>query len=698
MPNKFLRTFIVAIVALMACGAAVAQQPSEAVIKLSRTGFDYERNKEYRLALYEYDSAIKLAPKYPYPYGRIGAIYYSLKNYALAIRYYTTAIKLDSNFDVYNYFNLGTPYRILGKHDSAVIALHEFLKRIQPITHEDTVRMKDADWWIKFNLGCIAEKAKPKNTEEPVALSEINSKFDDFAPSVTADGLTLYFTSTRPGTNTQQIIESDLLDYGEDLWKTVRDTAGHWSKPAPLPPPINSTDDEGSATISADGQSMYISLARRADGNGESDIYKSDLVGDQWTNPMNMGRPINSQAWDAQPSLTADGITMYFSSRRSDAMDSSEDLYVTHKNTDGSWTPPHNLGEPVNTRFNESSPFISADGRTLYFSSNGHPGFGNKDLFMSRLLDDGTWSIPVNLGQPINAYGDDEFLTIPARGDKVIYSTQRADARGPMNLYEAKLPAEFRPGPVTVVAGTVYDKVTHAPLGARIEVNDLKSDQLVAVYHSNKVTGKFYIALGTGKIYGITALADGYVHFSDSVHVPDTISYREVTHDLPLTPLPPTIAQTTPGQKQPPTKQPTTKQPPTKQPKTPKQPKTTPAIDSSNLGPAIELKNIFFDFNKAELRPESRTELRYFVDLLKSHPQYHIQIEGHTDSVGTVAYNQKLSETRANAVKQYLITQGIAAKRLTSKGFGSTRPLDTNATEEGRQKNRRTEFRFVKQS
>jgi outer membrane protein OmpA-like peptidoglycan-associated protein len=257
------------------------------------------------------------------------------------------------------------------------------------------------------------------------------------------------------------------------------------------------------------------------------------------------------------------------------------------------------------------------------------------------------------------------------------------------------LPAEFRPGPVTVVAGTVYDKVTHAPLGARIEVNDLKSDQLVAVYHSNKVTGKFYIALGTGKLYGITALADGYVHFSDSVHVPDTISYREVTHDLPLTPLPPTIAQTTPQTKQPTTKGPETKQPPTKQPKQPKQPKTS-TPDTTNLGPAIELKNVFFDFNKSELRPESRTELRYLVDLLKAHPQYKIQIEGHTDSVGTAAYNMKLSEARANAVKQYLITQGIAAKRLTAKGFGATRPLDTNATEEGRQKNRRTEFRFLK--
>lgn len=698
MPNKVIRTYSFFIAALfLSVGAPVfAQQPTPEVLKLARAGFDYEKGEQFRLAIFEYDSAIKLAPKYPYPYIRIGAIYQRVKNYPLAITYYSRAIRLDSNFDVYNYFNLGPCYRILGKHDSAVIVLKEFLRRIQPVNHEDTVHMQDADWWIKFNLGCIAEKAKAKNTEDPVALNEINSQYDDFAPSITADGFTLYFTSRRPGTNRKQVIESG--DYGEDLFKSVRDSAGHWSKPMALPPPLNSGDDEGSATVSADGQSMFISLARRPDGVGDCDIYRSDLVGDQWTNPKNMGRPLNSPNWDAQPSVTADGLTMYFSSRRSDSMDSSEDIYVTHKNTDGSWTPPHNLGEPVNTRFNESSPFISADGRTVYFSSNGHPGFGNMDLFMSRALDDGTWSVPVNLGQPINAYGDDEFLTIPARGDTVIYSTQRANARGPINLYEAKLPAEFRPGPVTVVAGTVYDKVTHAPLGARIEVNDLKNDQLVAVYHSNKVTGKFYIALGTGKLYGVTALADGYVHYSDSVHVPDTISYREVTHDLPLSQLPTLIAEG-PKTKLPPTIEPKVKEPKLNEPKT-KEPKTTtktpPAIDTSNLGPVIELKNIFFDFNKADLRPESRTDLRYLVEMLKAHPQYKIQIEGHTDSVGSEQFNQKLSEARANAVKQYLVAQGIATKRLTAKGFGASRPVASNATEEGRQRNRRTEFRFLK--
>src|ERR1035437_5313793 len=201
-----------ALVTLTASGVLLAQQPSAEVLKFARAGFDYEQKGEFRLALFEFDTAIKLDPKYPYSYTRIGAIYQRIKNYPLAITYYERAIRLDSNFDVYNYFNLGPCFRIMEKHDSAVIALKEFLHRMQPVNHYDSISMTDADWWIKFNLGCIVVKARPKNTEEPVKLSEISSKYDDFGASVTADGQTLYFTSRRAGTNAKQEIETG--DFG----------------------------------------------------------------------------------------------------------------------------------------------------------------------------------------------------------------------------------------------------------------------------------------------------------------------------------------------------------------------------------------------------------------------------------------------------------------------------------------------------
>ncbi len=723
--SKLLLVLVGFVGQMLSEGSLLAQQisPKPEALKHARAGFDYEQKRQYQLALFEYDTASKLDPTYPYPVERTGGMYQVLKNYKLAIAFYQKAIKLDSNFDVYNYYNLGLAYRIVEKHDSAVSALREFLHRMDPINHSDSVAMKDADWWIKFNLGCIVEKAKAKNTDEPVALTELNSSYDDFGPTVTADGLTLYFTSRRPGTNDKQQIETK--DFGDDLFVSHRDTSGHWSKPVTLPPPVNSSDDEGASTVSADGQSLYFSLCRRPDGIGDCDLYHSELVGDQWTKPSNYGRPLNSESWDAQPTVTADGNTMYFSSRRRGSIDGSEDIYVSYKSPGGTWTTPQNIGEPVNTRFNERSPFISADGKTLYFSSNGHPGFGNHDLFMARMMDDGTWSEPINLGSPINSYGDDAFLTIPARGDKVIYSSQRANARGDLNLYEAVLPLAFRPGPITLVAGTVYDKKTHKPVGAKIEVNDLKADQVVASYRSNKVTGKFYITLGTGKMYGITAQAPGYVHYSDNYLVPDTISYREVTHDLPLDRLPDyvdkgsdsgalgngnsTLAQN--GGKENSSPNPGTATtnsgagrnigsgsvvsvPLDSGKRAGKEQKTTGS--SQPIGEPIALHNIFFDFNKSDLRPESHTELRYLIELMKEHTTYRIEIDGHTDSVGTPIYNLKLSEARANAVRTYMVQQGINAKRVTARGYGATKPMDTNATEEGRQKNRRTEFRFLK--
>lgn len=656
---------------------ASAQKPE--AIQHARAGFELEQQKRYNEALYEYNSSIALDKSYPYPVARIGGMYQILHNYPLAIQYYEQAIRMDSAYDVYNYFNLGLAFRIVQKHDSAVAAMKQFLQRMNPVNAQDSSAMRDADFWIKFNLGCIAEKAKPKNTDVPQPLTALNSTYDDFGPSITADGQTLYFTSRRQGTNLKQMIET--ADYGDDVFYAHRDSTGKWESPFLLSTPLNSNDDEGAATITADGQTLYFSLCRRPDGMGDCDLYRADLIGDEWTKPSNLGRSINSVAWDGQPSVTADGSTIYFSSRRQGSIDGSEDLYVAYRNTDGSWTPPRNLGEPVNTRFSERSPFIAADGRTLYFASNGHPGFGNHDLFMTKKLDDGTWSVPINLGSPINAYGDDVFMTIPARGDKIVYSSQRDNAQRDLDLFEAKLPLEFRPGPVTVVAGTVFDAKTKKPIGAEVDVNDLIRDERVAVYRANKVTGKFYITLTTGKTYGVTATAPGYVFFSEHYTVPDTISFREWAHDIYLQPLPDTLIAGT---------QPRTEKPPVKDTSKPS------GIDERFQSAPTRLNNIFFDVNKTSLKQESQTELRYLTNLLKQNPTLKIAISGHTDNVGSDSANMVLSTGRANAVRDYLIGQGIEPDRITAKGFGERQPVASNDTEEGRQKNRRVEFRLKK--
>ncbi|HET6512004.1 MAG TPA: OmpA family protein [Candidatus Kapabacteria bacterium] len=660
-------------------------------------------------ALYEYGEAIKLDSNYPYPWSRVAGMYQTLKNHKLAVQYYHRAIRIDSNFDAYNYYNLGTSLRVLQKPDSAAFAFTQFVKRMVPFTSFDTVQMQEADFWIKFNLESQAERLKKPSGDAPINVPGLNSDYDDYGVSMTADGENMYFTSRRPASNIKQYYETK--DYGDDLFLSSQDSIGNWRKPNSLDPPLNQVDEDGSAFISADGLTMFTTLCRRPEGVGDCDIYISESTVDGWTMPQNLGRVVNSPAWDGQPSMTADGSTMYFSSSRQGSIGNSEDLYVVYRGSGGSWTRPLNLGDVVNTRFNDRSPFISADGKTLYFSSNGHPGYGNHDIFMTRKLDDGTWSKPVNIGAPINSFGEDAYLSIPARGDTVYYSSQRDDASNDLDIYKSKLPTEFRPGPVTVIAGRVIDKVTTKPVAASINVTDLAGDELVAVYRANPVTGKFFITLGTGKHYGITANAPGYVFYSENYTVPDTIPYREIVHDLPLTPLG-NLATNDPvkdpkNPNKPPVKDPKDpKKPPTK-PEDPnkgtgKPPKDAVVIDTPKKDPNVEqprtiiaLNNIFFDFNKATLRKESITELKNLVKLLKDNPKLRIEIAGHTDSIGTADINERLSQMRAEAVKQYLVDWGITSTRLRAKGYGSTRPVATNETEEGRQQNRRTEFEIL---
>lgn len=655
----------------------VFAQSNKDALKASRAGYEFEQENKLSEALFEYNKAIAADPKYPYPVERIGAMYQRLHNYPRALIFLHRAIALDSNFDDYNFYNLATCYKALQKNDSAVLYYKLFLRRIKPIVAEDSSAVRDANTLITFTEQCIQLRSKPKNTQDPVPLKgEINSPYDDFSPTVTSDGKTMYFTSRRPSTNTK--IYAETKDFGDDIFYSTLGPDG-WSKPLALPSPIDTKDDEGAVSISADGQTVFYSLCRRPDGIGDCDIYYSELHGTLWSAPKNLGNAFNSPAWDAQPSISPDGLTMYFSSRRLGAIDGSEDIWVAYKNTDGTWGKPVNLGPQVNTGGSERSPFIATDGRTLYFSSNGRPGFGSHDIFMTRKHDDGSWTEPLNLGSPINSSGDDEFMTIPARGDKIFYASQRDSLKGSLDIYEAILPLSMRPLPVTLVTGTVFDKATKKPLGAKIEVTDLAKDLIQAEYHSNSETGAFELPLPAGKNYGITATAPHYAFFSNNYSVPDSAQYKEIHYEIALTRIDidsQILASNGPQN-------------------------VKNGHDSLSSGKGnndttvIALNNIFFDFNKATLRPESITELRHMVKFMQEYPKLKVEISGHTDSIGTDEANRKLSQERAEAVREYLSLHGIHASRVTAKGYGATKPVAPNSTEEGRQRNRRTEFRII---
>ena len=473
----------------------------------------------------------------------------------------------------------------------------------------------------------------------------VNSPYPEYLPSLTADGRRLYFTSRRP----QVGKEPNPLTggYDEDLYWCERDENGRWQPAQPLGPPINSDRNEGAAFFSADGQWAFITLCDRADGLGSCDIYFSELDGDRWLPPKNLGPAVNSSAWESHPSLTHDRKRLYFASSRPGGRGGSDIWYTEWKN--GTWQPPINIGPPINTPGDEYSPMIAADGRTLYFASDYHPGMGRMDLFVSYLSDTG-WTTPKNLGYPFNTPGDEQTLCVDAAGRIGYVALERPEGLGKQDIYAFSLWPEIQPQrAASYVRGFVYDSLTKAPLAARVRIVDLELRDTIRALTSNRVTGEFVTSLPLRSRYALLAEAPGYLFYSQHFDLRESDQAYELR--VPL--------------------------------------------EKPRKGSTIRLRNVFFEFDRADIKPESEVELLEVVRLLRAHPKWKVEVQGHTDSVGTAMYNQQLSQRRAEAVRQFLIQRGIKAERIQARGYGSSRPIAPNTTEEGRALNRRTEILFI---
>jgi outer membrane protein OmpA-like peptidoglycan-associated protein len=328
------------------------------------------------------------------------------------------------------------------------------------------------------------------------------------------------------------------------------------------------------------------------------------------------------------------------------------DVYVSFQRNDGSWSEPKNLGPVVNSYDDETSPFLAADGVSLYYSTEGFPGYGSQDIFVSRRLDDTWehWSPPQNLGPEINSDDWDAYYTIPASGEYA-YVVSAQNSIGATDIFEIKLAETAKPKPVVLVKGRVFNSKTKQPLESQISYSDLSTNKEAGVARSDAKDGSYQIVLPLEKIYSFVGAKSGFYPISDTVNVKDVKSYQEITRDLYLSPI--------------------------------------------EVKQAIRLNNIFFDFDKTELLSESSAELDRLVALLKQQPAMRIELRGHTDNKGADAYNQKLSDGRATAVLEYLAGKGIDRNRMVAKGYGKTVPIASNDTEAGRAQNRRVEFMIL---
>ena len=481
--------------------------------------------------------------------------------------------------------------------------------------------------------------------------ANVNNKFDEKCPLISPDGKTIYFTYDSYKTDDNAQEEQD------DIWFSERQKDNTWGKATKIGKPLNTDGHNFMISITPDNNTALLGNVYNSDGTlsgGGISISNKNNAG-EWEMPtkVNIENFYNRNAYN-EFCLSSDKKVLIMSVER-DETHGSKDLYVSFLNENtNKWSEPKNLGTTVSTYGKEVSPFLAADGVTLYFSTDGLPGFGSHDVFVTKRLDDtwANWSEPENLGNAINTDAWDAYYTIPASGEYAYMSSSKDGINNSSDIIRIALPKSARPKPVVLVYGNVYDSKTKKPLGVNIAYSNLKattnSGKNLGTASSNATDGSYKIVLPAGILYGFLGKKDEYYPVSQNIDLSKLIEYKEIRRDLYLSPI--------------------------------------------EVGQTIRLNNLFFDFGKFHLRDESKAELDRLITLLKDKNTLKIQILGHTDNVGLPADNQNLSTNRAKSVLEYLSNNGIEATRLSFKGFGAIKPIEKNTTEEGRQSNRRVEF------
>jgi len=624
----------------------------------------YEDAKDFYLDAY-YFNKMNAALNF-----KLGACYFFLKDIENSIEFLNQAKAIDPKVDLkLNYF-LGISYQRNYNFDTAIMVFDEFRRSLNPdqlAEYEESIQ--------KHIKECKTGKelvANPVRVFIDALPKEINTKNVEYGPVVNADESVLFFTSRRKE-NVGGEIDPAIDDYFEDIYIAYKDSNDQWMQAENPGKPLNTSNHDAVAGISADGQQLYIYR-----GESGGDIYMSKLDGEKWTKPEKLNKNINSSAHESSAAFSSDYLSIYFVSDREGGY-GKHDIYMSKRDEKGRWDVPKNLGAKVNTPYQEAAVFAHPDGKTFYFSSKGHNTMGGYDIFTT-VYENGEWSEPVNLGYPINTTGDDIFLSINASGDHAYYaSTQNQFNKSDIFMITFLGPEKpvaddmedqllaFRDGAMrdnsveaavvlntmqlTILKGTISDEFTKEPIYATIELTDNSTNQIIATFESNKVTGKYLVSLPAGKDYGIAVKAEDCLFYSDHVNIEKSEGYQEITKDIVLKKI--------------------------------------------AVGSKVVLNNVFFATGKAVLKKESKTELDNLLKLMNDAPSLKLEISGHTDNTGSDAVNQKLSERRAKAVVDYLVSKGISADRLTYKGYGSKEPVADNKTKEGRQKNRRTEFKVI---
>ncbi len=544
------------------------------------------------------------------------------------------------------------PIRKLGRMlniftDSAIVSsavkISLYTEKYYESYQIDAVAISSDKDTVKYEIN-LAKDIKLASPPENLGPN-VNSEYNELAPVITADGKTLYFTREKHPDNIGPM-------KAQDVWVSHKDDNGIFGKAVNIGPPVNNSGNNFATAVTADGNGLLLGNIYNPDSSLSQGVSISYTNGMDWSWP----KMLEIDSLDiignrSSYSIASNGKILLISAQRNDSH-GGNDVYASFLGKDGVWSKPLNLGPKLNTAADEETPFLAADNVTLFFSSDGYCGYGSNDIFVSRRLDDSwtNWSAPENLGPVINTPGWDAYFTMPASGDDSYFISSNS-GYGNEDIFRIKLPESLKPRPVILIRGKVLNSKTGLPLSSNIKYEILPTGTEAGIARSNPVTGEYRLTLPGGFKYGFLAEAPGFISINENLDLTNLGSYGEIVRDLSLVP--------------------------------------------AEKGETARINNIFFNFAEYDLLPDSFSELNRLADFLEKNPKVFIEIDGHTDNVGSEQNNLVLSLKRAQSVANFLFGKGIDSKRIKVKGFGKQRPVASNSTDEGRRMNRRVEFTII---
>jgi hypothetical protein len=621
------------------CQVIKVDQLSSAEAKLYNQAVGFIQQNEYYPAINLLNQITNTKPNFQQAWLSLGAMCNELKKYDSSIYYYNKALNLDSiNIKQY-YLTYASSLAGQGNFAKALSALQVFLSNK---TISETGLKKANYRKACYTLGLNLLAKQNRNPNKIIATNlgpNVNSSALEYYPTINIYNNYLIFNKRIAGkNNTLQ----------EDFYEAYKEN-GIWVKCDTIKGHLNTEENEAAQTLSPDGKYIIFTICNNFKGIGGCDLYEATYDGKAWSQPKNLGPNINTEFWESAPSLSPDGRDLYFTSNKNFDNYGGKDIYVCHRQENGTWGLPENLGPVINTTGDEASPFIHFDNQTLYFLSSGHPGLGGEDLFYAKKINEKKWDSAQNLGYPINTIENEGSLNISPNGEIGYFASDRAGGYGGLDLYSFNIPKEIAPQKAIWLNATVVDSLTNLPIACSFELIDSLNNKIIKA-KSNK-QGSFTLTIPIGKPYYIFIKSKGYFYYTESLLISNSLD-SSANKIFKLQPL--------------------------------------------QVNNNFEIKNIYFNNKAFNIDSLSTVALSQFADFLTQNNSLIIQIEGHTDNVGNKLDNLKLSNNRANAIKNYLIQQGINKDRLVSKGFGSSKPKSNVNSAAGRALNRRTEIKIIK--